>query len=450
MSKPLMISVSGIRGIVGEGLSPDSIIKYTAAAGTLFGAGRVMVGRDSRVTGEMVKHAVISGLMAVGCTPVDLGVCATPTVELAVKTSDAVGGIIITASHNPIQWNALKLLGSEGMFLDPDQGEKVKRIADNGDFAWKTWDQIGQMEEDSTATDSHIQHILGLSVLDVSQIKQRNFKVAFDSVNGAGGLIVPRLLEALGCNVFPLNEEPTGRFAHSPEPVPQNLADLSAHVKKSGADVGFAVDPDADRLAVVNEKGDPIGEEYTLALAVQFILSKEKGPVVANLSTSRVIDDIAAEYGVEVVRTKVGEIHVSTRMKEIGAIIGGEGNGGVILPENLFGRDAMAAIVLILQSMAETGKSISEIWRSLPQYAMSKKKIEIENENPDAILERLTTQYANDKINQMDGLKIEWPKSWVQVRKSNTEPIIRIMAEAPNLQEAETLCDRLIHDIQKG
>jgi len=352
MSKPLMISVSGIRGIVGEGLSPDIVMKYTAAAGTLFGPGRVMVGRDSRVTGEMVKHAVISGLMAVGCHPVDLGICATPSVELAVRNSDAVGGIIITASHNPIQWNALKLLGLEGMFLDPEQGEAIKKIAESGNFAWKTWDKIGRMETDSQATENHIKHILGLSVLDVNRIKKRGFRVAFDSVNGAGGLIVPKLLKKFGCEIFPLNEEPTGHFAHSPEPVPQNLEDLSEHVLKTQADIGFAVDPDADRLAVVNEKGEPIGEEYTLALAVKHVVSKSKGPVVVNVSTSRVIDDIAAKHGVEVVRTKVGEIHVSKKMQEIGAVIGGEGNGGVILPASLLGRDAMVAMALILQSGA--------------------------------------------------------------------------------------------------
>lgn len=448
MSKPLMISVSGIRGIVGEGLSPEIIIKFTAAAGMVYGPGRVMVGRDSRVTGEMVKHAVISGLLAVGCHPVDLGICATPTVELAVINSNAVGGIMVTASHNPAQWNALKLIGSGGMFLDPEEGERVKKIVESEDFAWKPWNQIGRIESYAQATEDHVNHILGLSVLNADRIRKRQFRVAFDCVNGAGGLIVPKLLKALGCDLFPLNEEPSGLFAHNPEPVPQNLKDLSEHVKKSKVNVGFAVDPDVDRLAVVNEKGEPVGEEYTLALAVQHILSKNRGPVVVNLSTSRVIDDIAAEHDVEVVRTKVGEIHVSTRMKEINAVIGGEGNGGVILPENLFGRDAMIAMSLILQAMSESDKPISEIWQNLPQYAMSKKKIEIGSQDADVMIKRLEQKYQHEKLNLIDGLKIEWPKSWVQIRKSNTEPIIRIMAEAGSPQEAESLCDRFVSEIK--
>jgi phosphomannomutase len=448
MPKPVMISVSGIRGIVGDGLTPELLVNFSAAVGTFYGPGLVMVGRDSRVTGEMVRGAVFSGLMSVGCDPVDLGVVPTPTVQLATEKSGAVGGIVITASHNPAEWNALKLLSSEGMFLDEEQGLEVKRLVETGAFGYKPWDKIGKASVRTDAVADHIAAVLGIPYLDADLIRRKKFKVAFDSVNGAGGVILPALLAELGCETFGLNAEPHGRFSHTPEPVPENLGDLRAWVAKTGADVGFAVDPDVDRCAIVAETGVCIGEEYTVTLAARFVLSKKKGPVAVNLSTTRAVDDVAAAYGVPVIRTKVGEIHVAKKMKEIKAVIGGEGNGGVILPEVHLGRDAPVAIALTLQAMAESGKKISELWNSLPRYSIVKKKIEIGSADPDQILRQLGEKHASEACNRMDGLKIDRPDSWIQVRKSNTEPIIRVMTEAKTRVEAEQLCDAALNEIK--
>lgn len=447
MAKPVMISVSGIRGIVGQGLSPELITDFSAAAGSFYGPGEVYVGRDSRVTGEMVKHAVFAGLMSVGCSPVDLGICATPSVELAVQHSDAVGGIIITASHNPAEWNALKLLTREGIFLDADQGARIKDRVEAKSFNWVMYDRIGQIRTHEGATDAHLDNILSLPLIDVEGIRNRRFKVAYDCVNGAGGVIVPKLLEKLGCETFPLNVEPTGLFAHTPEPVPENLTDLAECVKKNKADVGFAVDPDVDRMAIVSDLGIPIGEEYTLALAVRFRLSKKVGKVVLNASTSLATEDIAREMGAEVLRTKVGEIHVAKKMQEVGAVIGGEGNGGVILPESHYGRDGIIAIAMTLQAMLESGETVSRLWQSLPQYAMVKKKIEIGHADPDAIIRQIEANHQDKTINKIDGLKIEAPGTWVQIRKSNTEPIIRVMAEARTRETASELCDMVMNEI---
>ena len=449
MSKPVMISVSGIRGIVGEGLSPELIMQFAAAAGSFYGKGRVMVGRDSRVTGEMVKHAVFSSLMAVGCDPVDLGICATPTVEMAVQHSDAVGGIIITASHNPCEWNALKLLGPDGMFLDAAQGALIKAMVDSGDFRYVMWDQVGHTEIYENATQDHIDHLLKLSWLNLKAIREKKFKVAIDCVNGAGGVILPRLLQSLGCEVAGIHVDPHGRFAHTPEPVPENLGDLRALVKESGADIGLAVDPDVDRLALVSEKGLPLGEEYTLAIATRLALSKSKGPVAVNMSTSRVIDDIAKSFDVPVERTKVGEIHVARKMQEIHAAVGGEGNGGVLLPELHLGRDALLATVMILQSLVEFGGTTSELWSTFPMYTMTKSKVNIGSSDPDQIVEALSKAHSDKTQNHLDGLKIEWEDRWVHVRKSNTEPIIRIISEAPTKEVSDSLCRAFIEEIQK-
>ncbi len=448
MSKPVMISISGIRGIVGDGLTPELVVKFSAAAGTFYGNGNVMVGRDSRVTGEMLKAAVFSGLMSVGCNPVDLGICSTPTVELAVKNSDAVGGIIITASHNPVEWNALKLLTSEGLFLDQKEGETIKQIIEVKKFSYASWDKIGEIKKYDRATGDHIKAVLKIPSINVEKIRKRKFKVAFDCVNGAGGTIISKLLKELGCEIFPMNEEPTGRFAHIPEPVPANLQDLCNYVKQTGAEIGFAVDPDVDRCAIVGETGEPIGEEYTVTLATEFILSKKKGPVAVNISTTRAVDDVARKFGIMVTRTPVGEINVAKKMKEIGAVIGGEGNGGVILPDIHLGRDAPVAIALTLQYLIETDKTISELWKSLPRYVMTKKKIEIGNSNPDQILEKVKEAHTHERLNLIDGIKIERPDSWVHIRKSNTEPIIRIIAEAKTKEESEDICDNFFKEIE--
>jgi phosphomannomutase len=449
MPKPVMISVSGIRGIVGEGLTPELLVKFSAAVGTFYGPGKVMVGRDSRVTGEMVRGAVFSGLMSVGCSPVDLGIVPTPTVQLATERSEAVGGIVITASHNPAEWNALKLLAGNGMFLDEEQGLQVKRMVEEGAFHYKPWDQIGKASIQGEAIEDHIDAVLRIPYLELDLIRKRKFKVAFDSVNGAGGVILPELLREFGCAVHPLNAEPHGRFAHKPEPLPENLRDLCGWVHKSGADVGFAVDPDVDRCAIVAETGEFIGEEYTITLATQLVLSKKKGSVVVNLSTTRAVEDVAAEFGCEVVRSKVGEIHVAKKMKEIGAVVGGEGSGGVILPDVHLGRDAPVAIALTLQAMAESGEPVSKLWSRLPRYCIVKRKIEIKDSNPDDILKKLGENHGDEQLNQMDGLKIERPDSWIQIRKSNTEPIVRIMTEAKNQDEANRLADDFVEEVKR-
>jgi phosphomannomutase len=448
MAKPVMIGVSGIRGIVGEGLSPQLITDFSAAVGTFYGAGRVIVGRDSRKTGEMVKSAVFAGLLSVGCSPVDLGVCPTPTVQLRVQNSDAVGGIVITASHNPVEWNALKLLTNEGLFLDSDEGARVQQIVNKKQFHFVSWDDVGPTEIYEHAIQDHINAVLGLSFLDVPNIQKRAFRVAFDCVNGAGGTILPDLFKALGCELFPLNQEPHGRFAHTPEPVPENITDLCRQVHTHHADIGFAVDPDVDRLAIVAETGDPLGEEYTIVLAAKYLLSQKKGKVVVNVSTTRAIDDVARESGAEVIRTSVGEIHVAKKMKEVHAVVGGEGNGGVLLPEAHLGRDAPVAIALTLQHLLESRMKLSELWGRLPQYRMTKKKIAIGSADPDAILHAVRKRYNGEKLVLIDGVKIERPDSWIHIRKSNTEPIIRIIAEAPSEKASELLCTTFVKQIQ--
>ncbi|MBN2414983.1 phosphoglucosamine mutase [bacterium] len=447
MSKPVMISVSGIRGIVGEGLSPLLITEFAAAAGTLYGAGRVMVGRDSRITGEMVQSAVFAGLTAVGCNPVDLGVCSTPTVEMAVQHSDAVGGIVITASHNPVEWNALKLLTSEGLFLDEEQGAAVAGIVQRRGFAWAPWDGIGRVSEKTGASEEHVQAILSLPLIDAAAVRRRGFRVACDCVNGAGGTILPQLFEALGCTVFFLNREPTGRFSHTPEPVPEHLGDLCRLTVSEKADIGFAVDPDVDRCAIIDEEGVPWGEEYTVSFAAAHVLANMKGPVVVNMSTTRAVDDIAAAAGAVCHRTKVGEIHVAKKMLETGAVIGGEGNGGVILPALHAGRDAPLAIALTLQALTERRCTASAARGSLPGYAMAKEKLHIGDSDPDAIMETLRQRFSGERVSALDGLKIDFPDHWVHIRKSNTEPIIRVIAEAGTLNAARAACGEYIDAI---
>ena len=448
MAKPVMIGISGIRGIVGEGLSPHLLTRFAAAAGTFYGPGEVIVGRDSRVTGEMVKSAVFSGLLSVGCDPVDIGVCPTPTVQLRTQNTDAVGGIAITASHNPVEWNALKLLNHEGLFLDQEQGIRVQEIEETESFRFVPWDGVGTIRNYNGAIQDHIDAVLNLEFLDVEKIRKRHFRVAFDCVNGAGGTILPKLLESLGCELFPLNQEPHGRFAHTPEPVPENIVDLCRVVRTQKTDIGFAVDPDVDRLAIVAETGEPLGEEYTVVLAANYILSQKTGKVVVNVSTTRAIDEVARKAGAEVIRTPVGEIHVAKKMKEVQAVIGGEGNGGVLLPEIHLGRDAPTAIVLTLQHLVESQQNLSGLWHSLPQYHMTKKKIHIGDIDPDLILETIRLKYKDEKLILVDGVKIERSDSWIHIRKSNTEPIVRVMTEAPTRSASELLNSAFLEEIQ--
>ena len=443
-----MISISGIRGIVGDGLSPHVILNFAQAFGTYLGNGKVVVGRDSRVTGLMVKHAVFSGLLASGCDIIDIGMCPTPTVQMAVEHLNARGGIAITASHNPIDWNALKLVDSSGMFLDEMQAKKVIKIAEDKNVQNVLWDQIGKIEDYNDAIDHHINSILKLNLVDPDLIASKKFKVVIDCVNGAGGTILPQLLTTLGCEAIFINQEPTGLFPRAPEPLPENLKELCKKVKATKADIGFAVDPDVDRLAIVSEKGKPLGEEYTLVLAVNYILQKTNSSVVVNASVTKAVDDIAAKYDTEVIRTKVGEIFVAQKMKEVGAAIGGEGNGGVILPELHLGRDAPLGIALTLQQLALFDGTISELSGSLPQYYQSKNRIEIKNINVNELLDAIVEKFKKHTIDMTDGVKILWRNRWVQIRPSNTEPIIRIYSEAKTAEEANALGFKFIKEIE--
>ena len=446
----LMVSISGLRGEVGSTLSPEVVQKYTLAFAKFIDGGKVVLGRDSRVSGPWIADMVKGCLVASGCEVVDIGIVTTPTVELEIEHHKAAGGIAITASHNPIQWNGLKFMAADGRFLPPESAQQVYAMADRAETALKPWDQLGKVVSDTQAIRRHIDKVLRISYLDVEAIRKRHFKVAVDTVNGAGGLIIPQLLEELGCEVTAINQEPNGRFAHTPEPLPENLKQLSETVRRVKADVGFAVDPDVDRCAIVDNEGTPIGEEYTLVIAAKLVFSKTLGRMVINMSTSRASEDIAKYYNCMVVRSKVGEINVAEKMKEIDAVIGGEGNGGVILPEVHVGRDAPVAVALTLQALLEHGGTMKELKASLPQYEMVKKKVSVAGLDPDGILQALQEKYKDHEINTLDGLKIDFERSWVHLRKSNTEPILRVIAEAPTREEAEALAERFIKEIQNA
>ena len=448
--KNLMISVSGVRGIIGDGLTPEVVVQFAQAYGSEFGPGKIVVGRDSRVSGEMLKNAVCGGLMAVGCDVVDIGIAPTPTTELMTEKSEHAGGIIITASHNPREWNALKLLAPDGLFLTAGQGDRILKRLQEESYRFAEWDKIGKVTTDTSAIREHIQRILALDLVDADRIAEKKFKIVADCCNGAGGTILPDLFEALGCEVDFLNLEPNGLFPRSPEPIPENLGELCQAVIEHGADLGIAVDPDVDRLALVSEKGVPLGEEYTLALTTHFVLSKTPGDVVVNASTTRAIDDIAREFGATVHRTKVGEIHVATRAREIGAVMAGEGNGGVIYPALHPGRDAPVGIALVLQMLAETERPVSQVHAALPQYAMVKDKVALSfDADARGVVERLAESHRHEHTDTIDGVKILYDTSWVHIRASNTEPIIRIIAEAPSGDEARELVQRFKEQIRK-
>ena len=447
MSHDLMIGVSGVRGVVGKSLTPDILTQYSSAFGNLCKSGKVVVGRDSRISGEMAKSAVLSGLLSTGCQVIDLGICATPTVEIAVEELKADGGIIITASHNPIEWNALKFVGSDGIFLNEKNSQKLFDLVKNNNVIYKPWNKLGKICLDDSWSKRHIDKILQLSYINVGKIKKRKFRVVLDCCNGAGGVVSPHLLRGLGCEVIELNCVPNGMFPHDPEPIPRNLVSLCQAVKRNKADLGFANDPDVDRLAIVSENGMPLGEEATLALATKFILSCKPNSnvvrrppvwVVTNISTSRMIDDIADEYGSKVYRTKVGEAHVARKLKEVKGVIGGEGNGGVILPELHYGRDALIGMALILEYLTESNKSIGQLASELPPYFMAKKKAKL-TPSFEKNLVRLKRKYSGGKIDTLDGLRIDFQDSWMQIRKSNTEPQVRVIAEARTKEQAKRL-----------
>jgi len=437
-----MVSVSGVRGRVGEALTPEIVAKFAAGFGAWSlsrGTSNVIVvGRDSRVSGPMFHRAVLAALQSVGARVIDIGVVPTPTVQLAVEHHHAAGGLAITASHNPIEWNALKFIGASGLFLDPDEARAMRAFVEQ-DYPRATWDRLGTVDVDDGAIDRHIDHVLALPFIDVEGIRKRRFHVVLDCVRGAGGLFMPKLLDRLGCRVDAINLEADGRFPRAPEPVAENLGEVEALVRSTGADVGLVVDPDVDRLALVSDEGSAIGEDYTLALAASVVLRHREGPIVTNLSTSRIVDDVAERAQRQVIRAPVGEVNVATRMRREGAPIGGEGNGGVILQEMHLGRDAPVGAVLILQLLHETGRKLSDIVRDYPKYAIVKDKLARPDAPLDAVYNSLKGAFADAAVDTQDGLRLAWADRWVHVRPSGTEPIVRVIAEAPTEGEARAL-----------
>ncbi len=444
----LMVSVSGIRGIVGNGLDPEVLINYTTAYADFIKKGKVVIGRDSRISGEMVKNIVTGTLLAKGIDVIDIGICPTPTVQYTVKNLNANGGIAISASHNPNEWNALKLLNGTGQFMDESQNKEMLTYLNAEVKDFKPWNALGKLTYYEDGLKNHKNDVLNLSLINIEAIRKRKFRVLVDCVNGAGVYIIPELLRDFGCEVIELNCEKTGIFPRLPEPLPENLTETMNAVKENNVDIGIVVDPDVDRLVLLTEKGEPFGEENTITLAVNFILSKLKGNVVVNLSTTRSIDDIAKKYLSTVYRSPVGEANVVQKMKEVNAVIGGEGSGGVIFPDLHFGRDALVAIAFSLQQLLEFGSTLSEFKKYLPEYFIAKKKIELGKNNPDMIIKMLTKKYKDERINSDDGLRIDFKHHWVHFRKSNTEPIIRIITEAKDASEAFTLSEKYFQEIQ--
>lgn len=441
----LMISVSGIRGIFGSGLTPDVLVQFAAAYGTWLKGGTVVIGRDSRVTGEICEDIVSATLRSAGCDVIHLGIVPTPTVAMSVLKHKAAGGIILSASHNPAEWNALKLLNEKSEFLDAAQGEEVIRISEEKTFDYKMYDGIGRRSEDRDAISSHIQAILDLPYIDEKLIRDAGFTVAVDAVNGAGSVALPLLLEILGVNVHKLYCEPNGLFPHNPEPLPEHLTEICNVVREKGCDLGIATDPDADRLALVDENGKLLGEEYTQVSAFDFMLSKRPGPTATNLSSSRAAEDVTARFGEVCHRSAVGEINVVKKMQEVGAVIGGEGNGGVINPDLHYGRDALAGTAMFLQLLAERNISASDYRASLPDYVITKDRIRLDElgMNADDVLKKLVTTFSAQNPDTTDGVKINFSDGWVHFRKSNTEPIVRIYAEAATLEKATELAQRV-------
>lgn len=453
----LIKSISGIRGTIGgqqgDSLTPIDVVKFTSAyahfikqncGGDSLGR-RVVVGRDARVSGTMVRDLVCSTLCGMGFDVIDIGLASTPTTEIAVVDEKACGGIIITASHNPTQWNALKLLNSRGEFLNDSEGKEVLRLADSDELRFADIDELGYVYTNDTYNRRHIDKVLALNLVDCEAIKKADFTVAVDAVNSVGGVVIPQLLKALGVkNIIELNCTPTGRFAHNPEPIPENLTEISEVMKASKADVGFVVDPDVDRLAIVMENGEMFVEEYTLVAVADYILGKTPGSTVSNLSSSRALRDVSAAHGCSYAAAAVGEVNVVAKMKDTGAVIGGEGNGGVIYPEAHYGRDALVGVALFLSLLAKSGKTVSELKLGYPQYEIVKSKIQLSPEiDVDGILSSVKVRFSNEKITDIDGVKIDFEDSWVHLRKSNTEPIVRIYAEAHTADRANELVSRI-------
>jgi len=454
----LIKSISGIRGTIGgrpnEGLSPIDIVKFTAAFGRLIlqntDNNKIVIGRDARISGEMVRNLVVGTLQSVGMDVIDLGLSTTPTVEIAVPKENAGGGIILTASHNPTQWNALKLLNEKGEFINDEQGKKVLDIAEKLDFNFSEVYDLGKVTADDSYLQKHIDEVLSLELVDIEAIKAAKFRVAVDAVNSTGGIFVPALLRALGVEtIYEIYCEPNGDFPHNPEPLAENLTALSSLVVEKGADLGIAVDPDVDRLCFVMENGEMFGEEYTLVAVADFILENKSGNTVSNLSSTRALRDVTLKHGGEYFAAAVGEVNVVNKMKEVNAIIGGEGNGGVIYPETHYGRDALAGIALFLTHLAKKKMTISELRATYPAYYMSKNKITLtEGMDIDRILVEVQKVYQDENFSTIDGLKIDFENEWVHLRKSNTEPIIRVYSEAPTLEQAEAIAEKVMDNIR--
>jgi phosphomannomutase len=455
----LIKSISGIRGTIGgkveENLTPIDAVKFASAYGTWIKQQRdkehyrVVVGRDARISGEMIQNLVMNTLVGLGIHVIDLGLSTTPTVEVAVPMEHADGGIILTASHNPKQWNALKLLNAKGEFLNGAEGQKILEIAASGNMVFSDVDSLGRITKNEAYIDLHIDEVLDLPLVNKKAIEHANFKVVVDGVNSTGGIAIPLLLERLGVHTIKLYCEPNGHFPHNPEPLKEHLTDLSAAVIKEGADLGIVVDPDVDRLAFMDETGEMFGEEYTLVACADYVLSKTPGNTVSNMSSTRALRDVTEKYGGTYEASAVGEVNVVELMKRNKAIIGGEGNGGIIYPELHYGRDALVGVALFLSLLAEKKMTVSELKATYPLYYMSKKKIQLTPElDVDAILDTMESKYSNERLTTIDGVKIDFADSWVHLRKSNTEPIIRIYTEAPSQNAADALADRIIGEIK--
>ena len=457
----LIKSISGIRGTIGgrpaDNLTPIDIVKFTTAYSRLIkdkNPGKritIVVGRDARISGSMVDSLVEGTLLGCGVDVINVGLCTTPGTEMAVITYKADGGIIITASHNPRQWNALKLLNERGEFLDDAEGKEVLAMAEDVAWDYPTIDHIGKVIRREDFNAKHIEQVLALPLVNVEAVRQRKFKVVVDAVNSVGGVVIPALLKELGCEVVELNCDPTGEFAHNPEPLPENLTEISEVIRKEGADLGIVVDPDVDRLAFVMENGEMFVEEYTLVAVADYVLKHTKGNTVSNLSSSRALSDVTSRYeGCAYAAAAVGEVNVVKKMKDTGAVIGGEGNGGVIYPELHYGRDALVGVALFLTYFAGLNMTMSELRKTYPAYFASKNKIELTPEiNVDLILETIKNRYSNEKVNDIDGVKIDFAENWVHLRKSNTEPIIRVYTEAKTMAEADALAKRFISEIEQ-
>ena len=458
----LIKSISGIRGTIGgstgDTLNPLDIVKFTTAYATFIrrhtenGSGKIVVGRDARMSGQMVESIVCGTLVGMGFDVLNIGLATTPTTELAVTMAKADGGIIITASHNPRQWNALKLLNAKGEFLTKDDGNEVLDIADSENFEYADVDNLGKIVDDDSFDDRHVEAVLKLQLVDEEAIRKARFKVCVDSINSVGGVILPKLLDRLGVEYKFLNAEPTGDFAHNPEPLEKNLTGIMDEMKSGAYDLGIVVDPDVDRLAFICEDGRMFGEEYTLVSVADYVLAHTPGNTVSNLSSTRALRDVTQQHGGIYTAAAVGEVNVTTKMKEVGAVIGGEGNGGVIYPESHYGRDALVGIALFLSSLAHKGCKVSELRATFPGYFIAKNRIDLTpSTDVDAILVKVKEMYSNEQVNDIDGVKIDFPDKWVHLRKSNTEPIIRVYSEASTMEEADALGKQImkvVYDMQ--